>query len=386
MPVLSCRHAQRPSPSFEGHLRRSVIRSRLASPVASLLAVTWTIASPVLAQPAPPPQPPWTFAVSGDSRNCGDVVMPAIAATAIADQAAFYWHLGDLRYAQDFDEDMQHLPAAKASPMSIVQYMAAAWPDFIEHQIKPFGAMPYFVGIGNHETIYPRTRLDFIQQFGDWLATPQLLAQRLKDDPADHMLKTYYHWIQRGVAFYNLDNATADMFDSRQMRWFDRLLKIDAADPSIKTIVVGLHGALPDSLAFDHSMSDSPQGVESGRLVYKALLQAQSQGKTVYILASHLHAYMANIYNSPYWNQNGGVIPGWIVGTAGAFRQPLPPGAKDASEAKANTYGSLAATVKGDGTIQFVFKEVIESDTPAAVTARYGTEFVHFCFAENQQR
>jgi len=26
------------------------------------------------------PSPSWTFAVSGDSRNCGDFVMPAIAA------------------------------------------------------------------------------------------------------------------------------------------------------------------------------------------------------------------------------------------------------------------------------------------------------------------
>ena len=39
----------------------------------------------------------WRFLVSGDSRNCGDVVMPGIAETAKKNQAAFYWHLGDLR-------------------------------------------------------------------------------------------------------------------------------------------------------------------------------------------------------------------------------------------------------------------------------------------------
>ncbi len=39
----------------------------------------------------------WHFAVSGDSRNCGDVVMPAIAKSAAANQAAFYWHAGDFR-------------------------------------------------------------------------------------------------------------------------------------------------------------------------------------------------------------------------------------------------------------------------------------------------
>jgi hypothetical protein len=48
-------------------------------------------------------QQPWTFAVSGDSRNCGDVVMPAIAAGVHQDQAAFYWHLGDFRAIYDFD-------------------------------------------------------------------------------------------------------------------------------------------------------------------------------------------------------------------------------------------------------------------------------------------
>ena len=46
----------------------------------------------------PPKEGTWRFIVSGDSRNCGDVVMPAIAAQAIEKyQPAFYWHLGDLR-------------------------------------------------------------------------------------------------------------------------------------------------------------------------------------------------------------------------------------------------------------------------------------------------
>src|SRR5690242_14324513 len=36
----------------------------------------------------------WTFAVSGDSRNCGDVIMPAIAADSASHAPRFYWHLG----------------------------------------------------------------------------------------------------------------------------------------------------------------------------------------------------------------------------------------------------------------------------------------------------
>ena len=100
----------------------------------------------------------WRFVVSGDSRNCGDVVMPGIAETAKKNQAAFYWHLGDLRAIYTFDEDIQHQPEHIAKPLSIADYESIAWPDFIDSQIAPFGSIPFFVGIGNHETIPPATR------------------------------------------------------------------------------------------------------------------------------------------------------------------------------------------------------------------------------------
>src|SRR5260370_7561637 len=49
----------------------------------------------------------WRFIVSGDSRNCGDVVMPAIVAQAIERyQPSFYWHLGDLRAISKIHEDI----------------------------------------------------------------------------------------------------------------------------------------------------------------------------------------------------------------------------------------------------------------------------------------
>jgi len=50
------------------------------------------------AQSAPASGSAWTFAVSGDSRNCGDFVVPAIAAKVKAENDAFYWHLGDFRW------------------------------------------------------------------------------------------------------------------------------------------------------------------------------------------------------------------------------------------------------------------------------------------------
>jgi hypothetical protein len=62
------------------------------------------------------------------------------------------------------------------------------------------------------------------------------------------------------------------------------------ADRSIKTIVVGAHEALPDSLSAGHSMNATPVGEQSGRLAYAALLDARDKGsKQVYLLASHSH-------------------------------------------------------------------------------------------------
>ena len=78
---------------------------------------------------------PWHFAVSGDSRNCGDVVMPGIAAGVLRDQAAFYWHLGDFRAIYAFDEDIEHQPEHLKKPLTISDYESLAWQDFIDSQL-----------------------------------------------------------------------------------------------------------------------------------------------------------------------------------------------------------------------------------------------------------
>ncbi|MFZ0213926.1 MAG: hypothetical protein WBE20_12605 [Candidatus Acidiferrales bacterium] len=330
--------------------------------------------------------PAWTFAASGDSRNCGDVVMPAIAAGAIGHHAAFYWHLGDLRKIYDFDEDMQHEPEHLAHPMTIIQYEQIAWPDFIANQVRAFGSLPFFLGIGNHETIQPMTRDLFIEQFADWLDEPVLREQRLRDDPSNHRLETYYHWIERGVDFINLDNASADQFDRAQMKWFEDVLKRDEDDAEIHTIVVGMHEALPESISAGHSMNESAVGIASGHRAYADLLKAQNEmHKRVYILASHSHFYMANIFNTDYWRANGGVLPGWIVGTAGAVRYALPPNSKDADAAETNVYGYLLGHVQPGGEIHFTFEKLNRPDIPAVVASRFGAQFVDWCFEHNSE-
>ncbi len=335
-------------------------------------------------------QSSWSFATSGDSRNCGDLVMPAIAAGATRDKAAFYWHLGDLRAISDFDQDIKQIATGQGATLSISEYENLAWNDFIQNQIVPFGQIPFFIGIGNHETVLPKTRAEFIAQFADWLDAPLLREQRLKDDPKDHRLKTYYHWIRDGIDFINLDNATRDQFDAEQLKWFEGVIARDKVDASIRTVVVGMHEALPESISASHSMNESGEGEQSGIRVYQDLLKLQNDShRNVYVLASHSHFFMEGIFNTEYWRSHGGVLPGWIVGTAGAVRYPLPANSGDAKIAVTNVYGYLLATVnplgQAPGAIAFTFKQLGKENIPAEVVQRYTQSFVDECFSGNRR-
>ena len=320
----------------------------------------------------------WKFAVSGDSRNCGDIVMPAIAAGVRKDDAAFYWHLGDYRAMSNFDED--YLRTHPKS--SISQYYANAWPDFIQHQLVPFGDLPVFLEIGNHELAGPYKRPEYLAQFADWLNTPVIQRQRLADNPADYQLKTYYHWIERGVDFISMDNASNEMFDAGQMTWFTKVLANDAKNPAIRTVVLGMHAALPDSSSAGHSMNDSPQEEVTGRSVYAQLgAFRKATGKNVYVLASHSHFVMSNVYNTACHKDD--LLPGWIMGSAGAVRYRLPVNLDASRIAKTDIYGYLLATVAADGTISFQFKDIQQSDVPAGVVNEFSADQVKWCFEKN---
>jgi hypothetical protein len=328
----------------------------------------------------------WKFAVSGDSRNCGDVVMPAIAAGVKQSGAEFYWHLGDLRAIYREDEDIAHQPEYLAKPLTKDEYQAMAWDDFVRSQMAPFGDLPFYLGIGNHETIAPKDHAAFVAQFAKQLDLPNVRARRLQDDPSDTQPHSYYHWIEHGIDFFNLDNATNNQFDDAQLTWFEKTLARDSANSQIRTFVVGMHEALPDSLASNHAMDDSNGGTVSGLRAYTDLLRLEKiQHKRVYVLASHSHFYMAGTFDTDYWHKHGGVLPGWIVGTAGAVRYKLPPDSRKARAAMTDVYGFLLATVHDNGSIRFDFQRLSESEVPADITSRYTPEFVHWCFAENSE-
>jgi len=331
-------------------------------------------------------QQSWQFAVAGDSRNCGDVVMPGIANSVKTTNAQFYWHLGDFRKISDFDEDMLAALAVKdGSHLSIITYEKKAWPDFIINQANRF-QLPVYLGIGNHETYAPKSKTEWVNQFGDWLTKPNIVKQRLADDPNDRLLKPYYHWIENGVDFLNLDNGGQDYaFSDDEMKWISDRIAYVKSHPEITTVVAGMHAALPHSLSCDHSMNQTPEGERSGVIVYKQLLELRNAGKKVYLFASHSHYKLENIFDTDYWRNNGGVLPGWIVGTAGAQRYRLPDTAAGlpVSRAQTDVYGYYLVTVSADGSLSVDFREVKRGQIPADVEKTFGPSFVDQCFAGN---
>ena len=340
----------------------------------------------------------WYFAVSGDSRDCGDLIMPKIA-QAIADNkqnapVEFYWHLGDLRalYRLDCDIAMRKDPAYQCPPKKLLkdepqdvrsEYLSAAWPDYIANQIKPFETrgVPFYLGIGNHELIAPKTRDDFRQQFKEWLTQPVIQKQRASDRKNGIASKdgdTYFHFIVKGVDIIYLDNAsiyddvdpkrTPDPgFSEEQLTWLDLVLKRDEAAPQVKTIIIGMHAALPESASKDHAMDRNCASFCNGKRAYQRLGLTQSKGKKIYIMASHSHYFEEYIYDTPEHGGHG--LPGWIIGTAGAeqYRPEI-------------KYGYLLVEVTADGTIHNSFQRVYRDSAPVGPEG-----LTKYCFEQNRR-
>ena len=326
----------------------------------------------------------WTFAVSGDSRNCGDFVMPAIAAATKAENDAFYWHLGDFRWMSKRDEDLLAMqPAGKK--LSIEEYHQMAWDDFLAHQIPPFGTMPVFLGRGNHETVPPMTRDGYIAKFATFLDRPEIAEQRKADGAGAGPVGPWYHWTHEGVDFITLDNASKDEFSDEQLKWLRGVLDRDLAPGSgIRAIVAGMHEALPHSRGSEHAMDDWELGEISGDLVYVWFYGAQAAGKHVYIFASHSHYYSPNIFDTPYWKQySNRVVPGIIIGSAGARRYSLPKTAE--KTAKSHIYGYIQGQVHADGQIDFKLHELSEDDLVKNRWPNAPLEAIHDCYVNNAE-
>lgn len=308
--------------------------------------------------------------------------MPAIAASVKSEKDVFYWHLGDFRWMSEPDQDLIAMDH-KENPFTAENYKQLAWDDFLEHQMAAFGSLPVFLGRGNHETVAPMTRDGYIAKFSSFLNRPEIVAQRDKDRSVAAPIGPWYHWTENGVDFITLDNASHDEFTDAQLRWLRGVLDRDLApDSGIRTIVAGMHEALPHSTGSEHAMDDWARGRETGEEVYTWFHQAQAEGKYVYLIASHSHYYSPNIYNTPYWMEHGGTpVPAWIIGSAGARRYKLPPDAH--AGAKTHIYGYIQGTVHADGRITWTLHELSEHDLLRARWPNAPVGAIHECFLHN---
>ena len=94
--------------------------------------------------------------------------------------------------------------------------------------------------------------------------------------------------------------------------------------------------------------------------------------KHVYVLASHVHAFLENVYDTP--EHAGQVLPGWIVGTAGAIQSADP-----------MAYGYLRVEVGPDGVLTPRFRQVTRSSLPAA-SGPGAAALDTFCFESNTRK
>ena len=350
--------------------------------------------SPIPTPPVVVPATSWYFAVSGDSRDCGDLIMPKIARSIESlgptTPVPFYWHLGDFRKGldqhggQNADRDFVLLRGSSDD------YHRHAWDDFVLNQVTPLekAGITVFLGIGNHELVSPWWgHEEFVAKFGKWLDQEPIRTQRISDRSRNLLRDEHhidYHFVMNGVDFIYLDNSDTYAFTPESLRhpaftpdqigWLAGVLEGDAGDPAIRAIVVAMHAALPGSSGSAHAMDDTCHGRRSGRTVYDMLQKAQGLGgpperrKRVYVLASHSHTYLENIFEKGH---PGKVLPGWIIGTAGA-----------AQHTDAIRYGYLLFEAHPDGTLKGTFQEITRDSPPVAATDAQ-RQLTDFCYTQN---
>jgi hypothetical protein len=319
--------------------------------------------------------------------------MPKIArvieSEAAGPPAELYWHLGDFRRMYDIDCDIlkrrhpsydcKTRPPNQLDRFEMAEYLDTAWDDFIERQLGSFKKTPVLLSIGNHE-LYGRTRGDYRRAFRKWLLQAPIHEQRVLDSSRGIFSaegSTFYRVVRKGVDFISLDNADEGGFSRGQLVWLARVLAADAADDSVRTIVVGTHAALPYSTSRGHAMDATCAGLCSGQQAYDLLFRAQNlagpedKRKHVYVLASHAHYFLENIYDTP--EHRGQVLPGWIIGTAGAqqYRETI-------------QYGYVRMEVAADGTLTARFREV-GADAPPLASGPGAKELTDFCFHVNKR-
>ena len=131
-------------------------------------------------------------------------------------------------------------------------------------------------------------------------------------------------------------------------------------------------------------MSESPRGDKSGREAYEALWHAHDAAhKHVYVLASHSHYYMDNIFETADWKDK--VLP------AGSSAQPAlnaisyRPKLRPRNTPRPMFMATSIATVAPDGAASFQFQRLSLDDLHAINGSRIPEPLVRWCYENNHQ-
>ena len=92
---------------------------------------------------------------------------------------------------------------------------------------------------------------------------------------------------------------------------------------------------------------------------------------------------MEDVFNTATWK--GKVLPGWIVGTAGAVRYRLPAGNVTGPKAMTDVYGYMVGTAAADGSVTFSFQQVGLEDLLKTSQGKYPPSLVRWCVDQNKQ-
>ena len=210
--------------------------------------------------------PSWRFAVSGDSRNCGDVVMPAIAAGV--KQIRRRVLLAPRRFAPISamrTKTFASSPSISPRPLTKTEYPGIAWDDFTQNQMAAFGDTPFYLGIGNHDTVAPEDHAAFVARFSEQLDLPNLRAQRLKDDPSDLAAEDVLPLdrARRGLSsIWTTRTETSSSAD--QVAWLEKTLNRDLPILRFARLWWACTRRFPESLSSNHAMDDSKAAREAG--------------------------------------------------------------------------------------------------------------------------
>src|SRR5262249_47793403 len=143
-----------------------------------------------------------------------------------------YKRYPDLRW------DCLKRPEEKLPADQMNVYLSGAWDDFLAEQIKPFGSLPVFLGIGNHELAGNWMRDDFRRKFQRWFTSAPIHLQRVQEGRREQSPffstegATDYDFVLNGINFIYLDNADLQGFSPAQLDWLRKVVTYARASRS----------------------------------------------------------------------------------------------------------------------------------------------------------